>query len=77
MGLPVFTCSSPNRSMISVPLATSLPRVPRPILASNSSMRAFGKPLGKVLKAVFWMRPAISQWPQVVSLAWVTSLHLP
>ena len=53
MGLPVATCSSPNRSMISVPLATSLPRVPRPIFASNSFMRTFGKPLGKVLKAVF------------------------
>jgi len=49
----LLTCSSPRRSMISVPLATSLPRVPRPILASNSSMRALGKPLGKVLKAVF------------------------
>ena len=61
MGLPVLTCSSPNRSMISVPLATSLPKVPRPIFASNSSMSALGKPSGKVLKAVFWIRPAISQ----------------
>ncbi len=48
IGLPVRTCSPPSRSMISVPEATTLPSVRRPIRCSKDSMMSGGKPSGNV-----------------------------
>ena len=40
-------CSAPSSSMISVPDATTLPIVPRPMRRSNSAISSGGKPVGK------------------------------
>ena len=43
-GKPVFRCSSPSSSIITVPLAALLPSMPpQPVFFMNSSMRASGK----------------------------------
>ena len=62
---------------MTVPEATQFPKVPRPIFRSNSEISSFGNPLGYVWNGRSIITPAISQCPQVVSLAKVTSAERP
>src|ERR671912_859685 len=68
MGACVRRCSAPSCSMMCVPEATTLPIVPRPISASNRSIRSRGKPCGNVGNARSSTIPVISQWPVTESL---------
>ncbi len=77
MGFLVCMCSGPRRSMISVPEATTLPRVPRPIRRSNSAIISGGKPDGKVGNGRSRTTPAISQWPVTESFPAETSAIRP
>ena len=54
--------------MISVPEATTLPSVPRPIRRSNSAITSRGKPDGNVGNGRSSTMPIISQWPVTESL---------
>ena len=69
MGLPVFMCSTPRRAMMSVPLATQLPSTPGRLFSWHQrSTISLSKPFGKVANGCSTTQPAISQWPEVVSL---------
>src|SRR5262245_28983536 len=61
-------CSAPRRSIISVPDATTLPSVPRPIRCSNSAITSAGNPCGNVGNGRSSTMPIISQWPVTESL---------
>ena len=65
---PVCMCWTPSSSMMAVPDAVLLPSKPRPAAAASAVMIAGGKPFGNVAIAVSVTRPAISQWPVMVSL---------
>ena len=54
--------------MISVPDATTLPMVPRPMRRSNSAIISAGKPCGNVGNGRSSTIPIISQWPVTESL---------
>ena len=77
MGKPVRTCSSPNCTRITVPEATVLPKVFRPIFASKAALTLSGIPPGKVGKAFSVTSPAISQCPTDVSFPFDNEAALP
>ena len=54
-----------------------MPRALVPMASSKASISSLGKPSGKVGKACASRRPAISQWPVVVSLPGLCSAILP
>src|SRR5688500_1828448 len=70
-------CSAPSRSIISVPEATTLPRVPRPMRRSNSVMSCGGNPAGNVGNGRSSTTPIISQCPVTESLPADTSAIRP
>src|SRR3990170_3941892 len=68
MSLRVFKCSSPRRSIISVPEAVLPQSQPQPVSLVNLSMTSGGKPSGNTGNGFSSTMPAISQWPVAVSL---------
>ena len=77
ISLPVRMCSTPSSSIICVPDAALLPITPMPVSRSNASISSCGKPFGNVGKGSFSVSPAISQWPEVVSLPAAHSVIVP
>ena len=67
-----------TKSMITVPLATTFPRIPgTPASFTNGSTISAGKPRGNTASPSRRTIPIISQWPVMVSLPWERSAMRP